>query len=313
MLGIGGRVIAATSERNLSPGMTFQAQVRIEGGTVLLQPYEQLGAQEGALRFLGAEGLPRDELSVTILRALLRSGMPLDPGHIRNVYAFFRNRESVSPRMVRAYLLMQQKGLSPSEEGLDRLVDALDGYGGRRDGAGDGGAHGGAHGDADRRRGQREKSRAKETKSEDTVREIVERRDEDADDLIHAFNHLRGEGGHWVVVPFSVDAGEGQSYRGSIRVHFSGNRATFDRAAVSAEGEGGRWEFELVRDGRESGGGTRVFYPGGEAPPADLLGDLTERMGPLGFGRVDAEPGGDFDGFSTGGSTDILSGIDTEA
>jgi hypothetical protein len=36
-------------------------------------------------------------------------------------------------------------------------------------------------------------------------------------------------------------------------------------------------------------------------------------MGPLGFGRLDAESGGDFDGFSTGGSADILRGIDTEA
>ena len=320
MLGIGGRVIAATSERNLSPGMTFQAQVRIEGGTVLLQPYEQIGAQEGALRFLGAEGLPRDELSVTILRALLRSGMPLDPAHIRNVYAFFRNRESVSPRMVRAYLLMQQKGLSPSEEGVDRFIDALDGYAGRRDGgAGDGGAYGGARDDADRRRGGQHNSEGKPTKAEDTVREVVQRRDEEADDLIHAFNHLRGEGGHWIVVPFSVDTDDGRSYRGSIRVHFSGSRPTFDRAAVSAEGERGRWEFELVRGGGrepgggEPGGGTRVFYPEGEAPPADLLGDLAERMGPLGFGRLDAESGGDFDGFSTGGSADILRGIDTEA
>ncbi len=324
MLGIGGRVIAATSERSLSPGMTFQAQVRIEGGTVLLQPYEQLGAREGALRFLGAEGLPRDELSVTILRALLRSGMPLDPGHIRNVYAFFRNRDSVSPRMVRAYLLMQQKGLSPSEDGLDRFIDALDGYGGSRDGAGDGGAHGGAHDDADRRRGDRKKSEHERPKAEETVREIVERRDEEADDLVHAFNHLGGEGGHWVVVPFSVDAGDGRGYHGSIRIHFSGSHATFDRAAVSAEGERGRWEFELVRRagekaagekaaGEKAAGETRVFYPEGDAPPADLLGDLTERLGSLGFGSVDARPEGDFDGFSTGESVDILRGIDTEA
>ncbi len=317
MLGIGGRVIAATSERSLSPGMTFQAQVRIEAGTVLLQPYEQLGAQESALRFLGTEGLPRDDLSVTILRALLRSGMPLVPGHIRNVYAFFKNRDSVSPRMVRAYLLMQQKGLSPSEEGLDRFIDALDGYGGRRDGAGDGGAHGGAHDDADRRRGEAKKGGKRGTPADDTVREIVERRDDEAGDLIHAFNHLKGESGHWVVVPFSVEDNEGLEYRGSIRIHFSGDRGTFDRAAVSAEGVRGRWEFELVRGGGgaggESAGGTRVLYPPGEAPPTDMLGELAERLLPLGFGSVDAEPEGDFDGFSTGESVDILRGIDTEA
>lgn len=314
MLGIGGRVIAATSERSLSSGMTFQAQVRIEAGTVLLQPYEQIGAQEGALRFLGAEGLPRDELSVTILRALLRSGMPLDPGHIRNMHAFFKNRESVSPRMVRAYLLMQQKGLSPSEDGLDRLIDALDGYGGRGDGGRDSGTQGGAHDDADRRRDARGGNRSEGKNPEDTVREIVERVDDEAGDLIHAFNHLRADGGHWIVVPFSVDAGDGRDYRGSIRIHFSGDRATFDRAAVSAEGgEQGRWEFELVSGRGAPSGGTRVFYPGGEAPPADLLGELTERLGALGFGAVDAEPQEDFDGFSTGESVDILRGIDTEA
>ena len=312
MLGIGGRVIAATSQRNLSAGMTFEAQVRIEAGTVLLQPYGDVGAQEGTMRFLGAEGLPRDELSVTILRALLRGGMPLDPGHMRNVYNFFKNRDSVSPRLVRVYLLMQQKGLSPSQEGLDRLIDAIDGYGGRGHGAGDGGAHGGAQDDTDRRRGDRGKSRSPGGDAEDTVREIVERRDDEAGDLIHAFNHLGNDSGHWIVVPFSVDPGGGRSYRGSIRVHFSGNRPSFDRAVVSADGERGRWEFELLRGG-DSGGSTRVFYPGGEAPPGELLGELVERLGSLGFGKVDAEAEGDFDGFSTGESVDILKGIDTEA
>lgn len=308
MLGIGGRVIAATSERALSPGMTFQARVRIEAGVVYLQPPEAGGGQEAVQRFLGAEGLPRDELSVTILRALLRSGMPLDPGAIRNAYAFFKHRDSVSARRVRVYLLMQQKGLFPSQEGLDRVLDALDGYGG-------GGAQGGSRDDAHKRdRGERESAGRREN-SRDALREIVERRDEEAYDIIHAFNHLPTEGGHWIVVPFSLQGAGGQGYRGSIRIHFSGlppavNRPTVDRAAVSAEGERGRWEFELRRDGSSA---ARVFYPAGDVPPPDLLADLTERLRALGFSAVETEPAGNFDGFSTGESVDILRGIDTEA
>jgi hypothetical protein len=318
MLGIAGRAIPAYSERALSAGMIFRAQVRVDGGTVFLQPYQEVGGQEGALRFLAAEGLPRDDLSVTILRALLRSGMPLDPGRIRGAYAFFRNREQVSSRTVRAYLLMQDKGLEPSAEGLDRFIEAADGFSGRGHGGhGEGGARGG-RGD-DRRRERRGGTREGDS-PEDTVRELVTRRQEEPDDLIHAFNHLRSDRGHWILVPFAVDAGEGAeeeatAYRGSIRIHFAGEQPRFDRAVVSVEGAAGRWELELARSaaGEAGRGGVRLFTPDGSQPPASLLGDLRERLASLGLGPVSLDSGENFDGFSTDESLDILKGIDTEA
>jgi hypothetical protein len=321
MLGIGGRVIPAFSERALSSGMTFLAQVRIEGGTVLLQPYQEVGGGEGAARFLSAEGLPRDELSVTIVRALLRSGMPLDPARIARAHAFFRNRDSFSSRAVRAYLLLQEKGLEPSQEGLDRFLDALHGFGGRD------------HGErGDQRRG-RERHRRRDSGTE-AVREMVTRRNEEPDDLIHAFNHLASDRGHWIVVPFAVSGAAGSEheglidtgaeYRGSIRIHFSGERPRFDRAAVSVEGAGGTWQFELVpatgagatasaRGQADRASFVRVFSPEGREPPEALLGELRERMAALGMGRVEVESGENFDGFSTDESLDILKGIDTEA
>lgn len=304
MLGIAGRAVPAYSERALAAGMIFRAQVRVDGGTVFLQPYQEVGGQEGALRFLAAEGLPRDDLSVTILRALLRSGMPLDPGRIRGAYAFFRNREQASPRTVRAYLLMQEKGLEPSAEALDRFIEASEGFSGR----------------GNERRGDRRGSKRERESPEDTVRELVTRRQEEPDDLIHAFNHLRSERGHWIVVPFAADAGEGAGeeatvYRGSIRIHFAGEQPRFDRAVVSVEGAGGRWEFELaLGDARQPGrAGVRVFTPDGSEPPAAVLGDLRERLAALGLGPVSVDSGENFDGFSTDESLDILKGIDTEA
>lgn len=356
MLGIGGRTIAASAERTLTPGMSFLAQVRIESGTILLQPYSEVGGQAGALRFLAAEGLPQDDLSVTILRALLRSGMPLDPARIRSAYAFFRARDQVSARQVRAYLIMQQKGIEPSADALDRFVDALDGFSGRGDSrrGGEGGAgHRGAghrgdgHGEGHappQRRGSQQRS------ADETVSELATRREDDATDLLHAFNHLDSGRGHWVVIPFSVEAtappdtteapgddasapgnatpaprdasaaspgGARGRYHGSIRLHFAAASRRFDRAAVSAEGSAGRWELELV-PGNE-GAPSRLYYPGGDAshgagrPPADLVSELSDRLSALGFGAVIAERNEDFDGFSTGESLDILKGIDTEA
>jgi hypothetical protein len=342
LLGIGGRVISAFSERSLAPGMTFPARVRIEAGTVLLQPYHQATGAETALRFLASEGLPQDELSTQIVRALLRSGMALDPARIRGLYAFFKKREASSPRAIRAYLLMQEKGLDPSHGGLDRFLDALDGFGGRGDeegrdrhgarerhGGGEhgGGDHGGEEdagtGDDEERGGHPQGSGGRRPKRKgkpaaDAIREITLRKDSEPNHLLHAFNHMRAEGGHWVVVPFSLDDEE-RDYHGSIRIHFTGSRLAFDRAVVSVEsageGEGAGWQFALVRGaaGSASAGTVTVFHPQGAPPPPDLVSQLEERLEPLGIDGIAVESSENFDGFSTNESMDILKNIDTEA
>jgi hypothetical protein len=294
--------------------MSFLAQVRIDSGTVFLQPYEQVGGQEGAMRFLAAEGLPRDELSVTILRALLRSGMALDPGRIKQAYAFFKQRETVSQRAVRAYLLMQSKGLDPTHEGLDRFMDALDGFPDR-----DTGERGGGHERRDTRGGGDERGGDQGPPGDDReveeTRRIMTRSQQEPTHLLHAFNHLSERNGHWLMVPFSLQA-EGRDYRGSIRVHFSGEKPRFDRAVVSADGEQGTWQFELEASstpGGGAGGSVRVFYPGQNRPPQHLLDELAGRLSDFGFPRLEAQRGENFDGFSMDESLDILKGIDTEA
>ncbi|MFP4206165.1 MAG: hypothetical protein ACLFRR_08580 [Spirochaetaceae bacterium] len=333
LLGIRGRVVSAHAERTLNAGSAFFARVRAEGSTVYLEPYRQTGGGEAALRFLKTEGLPRDDLSLMILRAFTRSGLALDPERMRSVYAFFRHRGDASPRTVRAYLLMQEKGLLPSEEGFDRFIEAL---------AGGGGEHPGGRRHGERRGGERHKG-GDGRPAADVVREAVERREEEPGHLVHAFNHLRDTGGHWVVVPFGFQVDD-TAYRGSIRMRFTGERPTFERAAVSLEAEeegAGAWQFELVparSDGSVDGGaGTahggspgaapvggattgvsgrgrlRVFYPRGTAPPQSLLGQLQSRLAPLGLGSVEVRSGEGFDGFSTEDAQDILKSIDTEA
>jgi hypothetical protein len=314
LLGIGGRVMSAYSERALAVGMRFQAQVRIRAGTLFLDPQGNASSGDAALRFIASEGLPRDAVSLTIVRALLRSGMALDPARIRNLYTFFKNRENVSQRSVRAYLLMQEKGLEPSQRGLDRFLDALDGFSGRHGGEG----HAGGREAGDEQAGtgrdgsQKRRRRQSEPKEpEEAIKAVAHRREDDATDLLHAFNHLRDDGGHWIVVPFSLEDDE-DSYRGSMRIRFAGRSPSFERAIVSMQrGEGDAWELELV--GRGEGRRARLLYPG-DAPPAEnVIKGLERALSRLGVGELDVEPEASSDGFSTDDGLDILKGIDTEA
>lgn len=313
MLGIGGRVIAASSERSLGVGSKFMAQVRVQSGTILLQPYEQVGGREGAMRFLASEGLPQDNLSHTIVRAMLRTGVSLDPSRIQNLYAFFNSRDDVSTRLVRTYLLMQEKGMEPSSEGLERLINAVEGSP-EREGEGD--RHG--SGRESYRRGGSQKRRDSEPKDpEDTLEEVVTRRDQEPTHFLQAFNHLTSQSGHWMVVPFSL-ADEDRVYEGSLRIHFSmtGEKPFFDRAVATVGGtpEQG-WSLEIVRPPTGDGRRARLFYPQGNEPPEHLLGELRERLSALGLGAgpIDLREATDFDGFSTEDGPDILKGIDTEA
>ncbi|MFO8065744.1 MAG: hypothetical protein ACQETQ_00455 [Spirochaetota bacterium] len=336
MLGIGGRVVAASSERSLGVGGTFMAQVRVQSGTIFLQPYEQVGGRDGAMRFLAAEGLPRDGLSVTIIRAMLRNGVSLDPSRIQNIYAFFNARGEVSPRLVRAYLLMQEKGMEPSAEALEKLVDALDGFSeregdrhgeggegyrrsqhhGRRDfGSGGGSAGSSSEGSSDSHDSESSED-AEDRRAEDTLRELVGRREDEPRHLLQAFNHLSSTGGHWMVVPFSLTDTQ-HTYEGSLRIHFSlsGEKPSFDRAAVSVTRGGSEqsWSLEIVRPPAGGGGHTRLFYPEGREPPPELFDALRDRLSALGLGPVELRSAGEFDGFSTEEGPDILKGVDTEA
>lgn len=126
----GGR-FNVLSERALSAGETFRAQVSFLEGKVLLTPEKSLQAFEGAA-LLSGFGLAADGVGERILQFLTQSGARLDAALMqkaRRLAQKFKGREAAAAEAV---LALEEKGIDSDSLALDALMDFVDGGAGGR-------------------------------------------------------------------------------------------------------------------------------------------------------------------------------------
>ena len=126
----GGR-FNVLSERALSAGETFRAQVSFLDGKVLLTPEKSLQAFEGAA-LLSGFGLAADGVGERILQFLTQSGAKLDAALMqkaRRLAQKFKGREAAAAEAV---LALEEKGIDSDSLALDALMDFVDGGAGGR-------------------------------------------------------------------------------------------------------------------------------------------------------------------------------------
>lgn len=127
----GGR-FNVLSERALSAGETFRAQVSFLEGKVLLTPEKSLQAFEGAA-LLSGFGLAADGVGERILQFLTQSGAKLDAALMqkaRRLAQKFKGREAAAAEAV---LALEEKGIDSDSLALDALMDFVDGGAGGRE------------------------------------------------------------------------------------------------------------------------------------------------------------------------------------
>ena len=127
----GGR-FSVVSERVLTPGETFRAQISLAGGKVLLTPTANGGAAPGLLSpesagFLQGMGLAADAAGQRILQFLTQNGERLDGALMQKALRLakkFKGRESAAAE---AALALEEKGIESDSPALDKIMDLLGG------------------------------------------------------------------------------------------------------------------------------------------------------------------------------------------
>lgn len=342
---IGTRVLTARVQGDVRPGGVYRAEVVSTGRTLVLRTLERPAERLDAGALARSHGLPSGHDSEAVIRAFVRSGLPLQAERLALALRRVRSstRLTVAER-ARLAAVLEDKGLLDANAAWERAVVGAGGGSsdGERGGADERDRGAGEHNDPDRRgsddRHDSDASDPAQDAPGDSPQqpaigaaevEAAFRAGPEADDLLQLVNHRAGRDDTWVLVP--IEFGSGVDLSASVRMRLrhpsggtggaaAGGQPRFLEAVLDVRSAGGRWTFAI----HPAGGSLRVNVlatPGAseleatdgtvEAPP---WSELAERLGRLGIDFDHSLMSKDSnDGFSTEESAAIIQSIDSRA
>lgn len=305
-LRVGAHRIAATTAFPLRPGAWYTVHPRSQDGRIELRLDAHLSRARTTAEIVRSSGLPADAVSDAVVRAFLRSGLPLQTSRLRKVYARVRSLSKEHRRSVeetaRITSLAERKGLDLDGEALGGICSVA----GRHPGD----YHGGSRGRG--QSGGRDRGPMTPGKCEKMVRESF-RLSSEAEHPLQLFNHIVGEGDHWVIVPIvTADSTLAATLRiriprayalgtdrsgGSVREAVLVVTSGVQRLQFGIQPSGDGWRLSVPQGG----------FPGNEREFDALRGHLAALGVEIGRPREsDAE-----DGFSHGAGSDIIMSVDS--
>lgn len=301
LLRVGGNRIEARSALSLVQGQRLTVVASRTSGSVFLRIIgETSGPETSAIR--AQLGLPDDDVSAAVLRAAVRSGLGLRSDRVWAIYRLvdrLKRSGKSTTELSRFAGLMEAKGMDLDAE-LASLIS------GRTDSEAGAGGQG------------RQDSGGKEPTARAELVDMVRHAFRTAPAATHPlqlFNHLIGQGDHWLIVPLSAAIGT-EMVSGSIRILVPRGRA------IAGSGETFRYAVVALRDGEQE----RLFClsPIGEqgrasrkesaAPTGGVEARLRNRMKELGYRMTVIDESDDiFDGFSWDVEGAIMKSVNSSA
>jgi hypothetical protein len=278
-VGIRGQVLPAFSELELAAGQRLKAQVAVRHGRVTLKVSGE--AQDAIRELLLRQGMRPDPFLETIVKAFLGSGLSVAPERLQAARRLLQKLKLDPRKFARILAVVLEKGMDLRSRGLEQLLSIL-GYGEQESG------------------GQRRRRRRMSPDAGQLARQLqseVEQQQGEQGSSLQVFNHLQGEHGGWVVIPFDYKCNDSDRIYGTIRLHHDPRRRQTDRLVVvarvardergasttSAKEEnsagsesGGKWSFVLHGNVGAPGSGDREAWrprqpaSGPSGPAAEL-------------------------------------------
>lgn len=301
LLRVGGYRFEARSSRSLLRGERLNVVASRSGSGIFLRVVEKTSGLESAgIRV--QLGLPDNDVAAAVIRAAVRSGLGLKSDRIRAIYRFvdaMRRSAKARSELSRFASLMGSKGID-----LDAALAELI--------VGEAGSQAGSHQRHEGERGGRDKPGRHDLI--DVVRDAF-RAAPVATHPLQLFNHLVGQGDHWIVVPLSAVLGS-QTITGSIRIlvprgrAITGEGATF-RYAVIALRDGENDRFFRLSPIENRGEASRSLR---DVPSTRAEAHLRSRMEELGYLMTIVDEADEvFDGFSWDLEGDIMKPVNSSA
>ena len=309
VLRLGGRRLLATTPFPLRKGDWYVVRPAEAAGKLSLRLESQVSRSVMAAEVARSVGLPDNAVSEAVIRAFFRTGLPLIPQRLQRAYrrALVAARRSGrdSREFARLEALSERKGLLFEDDPWETIGGARGSSGSGRDSHPDPHSHGEAN------------VPGRERPPDESQVRACFRLSAEADHPIQLFNHVVGEGDHWIVVPISAPGTDMEASlrmripRGYALARDRGQPAVREATLVITRGES-RWLFGL----QPTSAGLRVVllsHPDAEARPLDL-GDLADRLGESGItlNRDSLSVAWD-DGFSQTDGADIMTSVDSSA
>ncbi|MFW5768875.1 MAG: hypothetical protein ACOCYA_02355 [Spirochaetota bacterium] len=283
---IGGKLFAVRSTVPLRAGQTLTTRVTFQDNTVNLRVLS--GGTGSSAEPRGAE----DSTALNIV--LQRSALPINEGIIaalKKAAGGGNFGERLQRMRIAAVLL--GKGIEPTDELIDAVIDPLSGRGDARD-----------REDTHGRKGNGQENPDDEETAEDilkAVRTQARRAVESPDHPLQLVNHLENPEGSWIIIPLAVER-KGIFISGSLRLLLDTpeGRGWSRGALVVSSGEN-TWRFVLSK--RPGATGVEIIYPEGVNPASigKTLSDFLEKCEKVGL-EIDDKVNRDtvFDGFTSG-------------
>lgn len=235
-VGIRGRVIPVYSKLDLEAGLSLRALVSREGKGIVLRI--GVKGEQPLLQTLVKNGLHPDPVNAQIAMSLLQSGVAVSEKVVLQARRLLKRLNLEPKRFARLVAMVLAKKIDLSSAGIDTLIDLLS-YGGRNN--------------EKHRYKRRKMPRQAHRLSQDVKTSICERRGED--NTLQLFNHLKGTGGNWVIIPYDYAGDRRQHLSGTIRLHYPFPDKP-DRMVISVQQEGKvAWSFFLMAGGKGSSSG----------------------------------------------------------
>lgn len=283
---IGGKLFAVRSTVPLRAGQTLTTRVTFQGNTVNLRVLS-----DGT----GSAAVPRGGEESTALNLVLqRSGLPVNEGILAALKrAAGGGSFEVRLQRMRLAAILLGKGIEPTDELIDAVIDPLSGRGEDRD-----------HGDSPGHKGTGQENSDDEETAGDmltAVRTQARRAAESPDHPLQLVNHLDNPEGSWIIIPLAVER-KGTFISGSLRLLLDtpeGGGWSWGALVVSS-GEN-TWRFVLSK--RPGATGVEIIYPEGVTPASlgKTLSDFLEKCEKVGLEIDDkVNRGTVFDGFTLG-------------
>ncbi len=278
---LAGTVMFASDSRLVSSGETFLARVTLSKGSIFLTPipeiHEDGAADRGILARLGLPDTPVTASLVTFFRSI---NARLDPALLKSISAIAARFPGKERRAAEAAAILAERGIDPDEETVARLVSCLEGAG-----ADDGAPL--PDGSEGRPRGTDERTRDRAERGEEPAGEGSDGPSGSRSPRLRRFlsfvNAKKGNGYHWVVVPFSL-AISGRPCRGSVRFLLDLSASAVLQTRITCLDGRREWDF-LLAGGECSFDADPPLASGTEALAATGLARSLEGAGILSVAR----------------------------
>jgi hypothetical protein len=227
-VGIFGKIFPARTQIELKIGDVIKARVQIQKNTIYLKliSEDKMFLNEKLSQY----GISSDRLSLLIFSSMINAGLPIDSNALRKIKQLLESLKKEEQGVVSLLVRILKKGISLDSPRIYELVDILN-YG-------------------EEKRKKKEKQKKQEfnfnpTKVKEAIRDYIIRCDDNLDNILPLFNHLKAEEENWIIIPFSFTI-EQVDLKGTIRMLYdSYNKDVVKMVVIVWVNQEVKWSFYL--------------------------------------------------------------------